>query len=199
MISEYLERYGSGRPGYGYPKAEHMKRLDIAYLERRGYLRGGPYRYSWSWGDEPMGSITMLRLPTGLKLMYRTRSGDDEWKDIDELVPFLWTPMKFGGERRWFQCLSCGRRCRILYGGGRFRCRRCRHVRCSSQSETRSDRATRAMFKIVKRLDPQEECNDLPWKPKGMHWRTYNRLVERYDRYDGQWGLEAMRRFGIKL
>ena len=25
-----------------------------------------------------------------------------------------------------------------------------------------ADRATRAMFKIVKRLDPEEECNDLP-------------------------------------
>ena len=65
--------YGSGRPAR-YPKSEQMKRLDIAHLERRGYLRGGPYRYSWSWGDQPMGSITMLRLPTGLKLMYRTTS-----------------------------------------------------------------------------------------------------------------------------
>ena len=51
--------YGSGRPAR-YPKSEQMKRLDIAHLERRGYLRGGPYRYSWSWGDQPMGSITML-------------------------------------------------------------------------------------------------------------------------------------------
>ncbi len=55
------------------------------------------------------------------------------------------------------------------------------------------------MFKIVKRLDPKEHCNDLPGKPEGMHWRTYNRLVERYDRYDAQWALEAMRRFGISL
>ena len=41
--------YGSGRPAR-YPKSEQMKRLDIAHLERRGYLRGGPYRYTWSWG-----------------------------------------------------------------------------------------------------------------------------------------------------
>jgi hypothetical protein len=32
-----------------------------------------------------------------------------------------------------------------------------------------------------------------------MHWRTYNRLVERYEHYDAQWGIEAMRCFGIKL
>jgi hypothetical protein len=78
--SDKMGGYGSSRPGFGYPKAEHMKRLDIAHLKRRGYLRGGPYRYSWTWGDEPMGSITMLRLPTGLKLMYRTQRSDGEWQ-----------------------------------------------------------------------------------------------------------------------
>ena len=192
--------YGSGRPAR-YPKSEQMLRLDISQLERRGYLRGGLYRYSWSWGrdGEDAGSIGLLALATGLKLIYRTRSGDGEWQDVDEVVPFVWTPLKFGGQRRWFQCLRCGRRCRILYGGGRFRCRRCRRVRYASQSETKADRATRAMFKIVKRLDPEEECNDLPFKPKGMHWSTYNRLADRYEYYDTQWALAAMRRFGIKL
>ena len=85
------------------------------------------------------------------------------------------------------------------WGGDRFRCRRCYGLSYSSQAETRADRATRAMFKIVRRLDPEENCNDLPWKPKGMHWRTYHRLAERYERYDVRWGLEAMRRFGLKL
>ncbi len=191
--------FGSGRPGYGYPKAEQMKRLDIVHLERRGYLRGGPYRYSWTWGDEPVGSIAMLAVPTGLKLMYRTRMGDDEWQDVDELVPFIWTPMRFGGQRRWFQCLRCGRKCRVLFKARRFRCRRCFRVRYTCQSESKADRATRAMFKIVKRLDPQEQSNDLPEKPKGMHWRTYNRLVDRYEHYDGQWAMAVMRRFRIRL
>ena len=80
--------------------------------------------------------------------------------------------------------------------GSRFRCRRCYRLSYSSQAETRADRATRAMFKIVRRLDPEEDCNDLPPKPKGMHWRTYERLAERYEAYDNRWSLEAMRRFG---
>jgi hypothetical protein len=42
-------------------------------------------------------------------------------------------------------------------------------------------------------------CNDLPFKPKGMHWSTHNPLVDRYEHYDTQWALAAMRRFGIKF
>src|SRR5262249_53742679 len=44
-----------------------------------------------------------------------------------------------------------------------------------------------------------DPCNDLPEKPKGMHQRTYDRLVERYEAYDEQWGLEIMRRFGRRI
>jgi hypothetical protein len=129
----------------------------------------------------------------------RRFNGRGEWHDVDELVPTVWTPTQFGGRRQWFICLKCGRRCRVLYGGRRFRCRCCHRLSYSSQAETRADRATRAMFKIVRRLDPEEDCNDLPPKPKGMHWRTFNRLVDRYEKYDQQWSLEAMRRFGMWL
>jgi len=38
------------------------------------------------------------------------------------------------------------------------------------------------MLKIVRRLDPDnpDPCNALPEKPKGMHWRSYDRLVKCY-------------------
>ena len=54
------------------------------------------------------------------------------------------------------------------------------------------------MFKIVRRLDPEQDINELPPKPKGT-WRTYARLAERYEAYDNRWSLEAMRRFGMWL
>jgi hypothetical protein len=66
-------------------------------------------------------------------------------------------------------------------------CRACHRLRNQSQSETRRDRATRGMFKIVQRLDPTRQLNEMPAKPRGMHWRTYERLEERYDWYDRQW------------
>src|SRR5262245_41603299 len=55
--------------------------------------------------------------------------------------------------------------------------------------ETKADRATRAMLKIVRRLNPDDPdpCNDLPKKPPRMHWTTYDRLVERYEGHSEKW------------
>jgi len=36
------------------------------------------------------------------------------------------------------------------------------------------------MGKIAKRIDCEADGIDLPDKPPGMHWRTYDRLVERH-------------------
>ena len=87
-------------------------------------------------------------LPDGVRLFYRTRRDDDEWHDVDEIIPTVWTPTRFGGRRQWICYPKCGRRCRILYGGSRFRCRRYR-LSYSSQAETRADRARRAIFGYV--------------------------------------------------
>jgi hypothetical protein len=108
------------------------------------------------------------------------------------------------GRRQWFGCLGCRQRCRILYGGdhhgrARFRCRHCHRLRYSSQAETKADRATRGMLRIAKLLDPEQDYNELPPKPKHMRWRSYNRLAERYARYDAQWAAEALRRLGTKV
>jgi hypothetical protein len=56
----------------------------------------------------------------GLQLIYSAGG-----ESIAELVPFAYTATAFGGQRKWFQCLSCRRRCRVLYGGKYFRCRKC--------------------------------------------------------------------------
>jgi hypothetical protein len=49
------------------------------------------------------------------------------------------------------------------------------------------DRAHRAQAKIKSRLIGQLNPEDweLPPKPKWMRWRTYNRMVDRFDICDG--------------
>ena len=116
--------FGSGRRG-GRPKTEQMKRLDLVSLRRKGYLSGFPMCIGWSCGDTPTGNIGLQALTDGLRLFYSTRTHDGEWQAVNEVVPFVWMPMQFGGRRQWFRCPKCARTCRILYGGSRFRCRRC--------------------------------------------------------------------------
>ena len=73
-------------------------------------------------------------------------------------------------------------------GANRFCSRqaRARRVAYASQSFDPDNRAHRGLAKIKSRLiadlDPDEW--DLPPKPKGMRWSTYNRYVERYDAYE---------------
>lgn len=183
---------GSGRRGSGCRKTEQMLRLDITQLQHLGILRGGPMHVRWLSGEEDLkANITVMPVPAGVRFLYRTRVGDGEWQMIDELIPMVSTNTQFGGRRLWFECPNCGRPSRILYGGNRFRCRHCHRLRYSSQAETKADRATRAMLKIVKRLDPAPRHNDLPGKPRHMRWRTYDRLIERYAYYHEQWAQEV--------
>ena len=47
------------------------------------------------------------------------------------------------------------------------------------------------MFKIVRRLEPMATVNDLPPKPRGMHWSTFERLADRSANQDSRWAVEA--------
>ena len=49
------------------------------------------------------------------------------------------------------------------------------------------------MSKIVQRLGA-DGSDDLPPKPKGMHWSRYDRLADRYERQSNIWTVATMRR-----
>jgi len=118
-------------------------------------------------------------------------------------VPYVWTPTRFGGRRQWFKCLSCGKGCRILYGGVRFRCRRCHGLRYQSQYEQPGlggvDQADKIRRRLGDKVGSAFERDEFPPKPKGMHWKTYRRLERRYDELQFRWTMAAMARFGIRL
>ena len=96
---------------------------------------------------------------------------------MKQTVHFDETPVHFGGMRRWFMCPRCNRRFRVLYGGERFYCRKCYRLQYQSQSEDACDRQLSRARKIRRRLGGMEGVEDpFPPKPKGMHWKTYNRL-----------------------
>ena len=157
------------------PKVEHMRRIDLAQVQR-------------------INKTHRPGVHEALRISYQRRDG----VQVKVLASLTETATPFGGWRLWFRCPSCGRRCRVLYAGSVVKCRLCYRLRYSSQSETRSDRANRGMHKIERRLG-SEPCGDLPPKPKGMHWRTYERLAERHEAYSNQWAFTVARRFGFAL
>src|SRR5262249_21797030 len=137
----------------------------------------------------------------GLRLLYRTKDGNGAPVEVNELAPFAYTPTRLGGQRQWFRCLKCYRRCRKIYGGRYFRCRLCYRLRYASQSEDKAQRAMRRADKVAKRLHDMwggmtVEEYEFPPKPPRMRWATYQRLEEQYDRLQDRWGVAIMARFG---
>ena len=70
----------------------------------------------------------------------------------------------------------------ILYIGKTPACRRCYGLAYRSERETLDKRATRQADKLRDRLgwEPGILNGNGP-KPKGMHWRTFERLQARHD------------------
>jgi hypothetical protein len=123
---------------------ENYLGLDLAWLRRRKMLTPG--RISsvvWSVGD-----IMIVPLEDALPLVYRTRSWGEAWQHQEQVVLFTTTATAFGGRRRWFACPQCARPCRVLFGNGRFLCRRCWDIGYSSHRESRWSRTINRMHKL---------------------------------------------------
>ena len=110
----------------------------------------------------------------GRAVAYRHKPHQANWVAVNEFIPMIETPTQFGGRRRWFQCLRCSRRCRVLHGGAYFRCRRCNGLRYDTQYEPAFARAATRALTIRERLGGRSGIYDpFPEKPKGMQWKTY--------------------------
>ena len=188
---------GSGRPsgyGYGVHKCHEYHSIDLAWLRRKKLFNVGHLStLTWSRAGRETGSIRINCHADGVRLIYRQRRDTDNWQDVNEFVPFLETDTQFGGQRQWFRCLSCGGRCRILYGGAHFRCRRCYKLKYESQYEVTYARACSQAHNLRKRLGHVGSLDDpFPAKPKGMHWKTYQQLERRDEQLQNRWAVGVM-------
>jgi hypothetical protein len=186
---------GSGRhSGLSADKCHEYHSVDLAWRRRKGCLRPGySGNLTWSRCGAQTGNISYRVETAGIRLIYRTRPHGGEWQDVNELIPFVGTSTNFGGSRQWFLCPSCRKRCRILYGGSRFRCRRCYRLKYESQYEPAYGRAATRAHKLRERLGYSGALDDpFPPKPKGMHWKTYRRLETVEAQCREQWALDVM-------
>lgn len=188
---------GSGRSasfGLMVDKCSEYHSIDLAWLRREKLLRvGHGSTLTWSRGGQQLGSVRIHCLADSVRLTYRQRPPGGDWREIKEIVPLVETLTRFGGRRQWFQCLLCRHRCRVLYGGAFFRCRRCHRLKYESQYEPAWGRSASRALKIRARLGNHDGIDDpFPSKPRGMHWSTYRKLEQEYDSLINGWAVGVM-------
>ena len=157
--------------------------LDVRKINRTGRLTpGSACSWDWSRGGNIIASVNMKAGIDSVSLSYRQRAHGGEWKDLSYRVRLAYTPCHMGGQRVWWQCpgAGCNRRVAVLYGGsGIFACRHCYRLAYRSQ---RSNNAYAPADKLRARLGWVAGVAHPPGdKPKGMHWKTYTRLLNEYD------------------
>ena len=168
--------YGSGRRSDN-PKIEDCNSLDANQLNRGGCLKNGwSGTTTWSRNGVKISSIGMRATADYLHLGYSSK----QYGSVIQPIPIERLPCRFGGSRAYFRC-KCSKRVVKLYSAGKhFRCRHCYRLPYSSKNESHWDRALRQRNKQRRRLSRNIGLEAyMAQKPKGMWWRTYQRLQER--------------------
>lgn len=201
--------YGSGSWWRNTKKAttDNYLRLSISYLLKKGFITpnhhsAGTLRWSWLRTGEVAGSIgytaDMQSSSATLTLQYTHGSGEE--KEALKYDVALTTTPHYGGVRWWFICpvSGCGKRVAMLYGGRFFACRSCHGLTYRSQQESVPFRLLSQSQNIHYALggDGCEAGDCPPRKPKGMHWKTYNRKVAKMKRYYYAANASMMQRLG---
>lgn len=191
--------FNSGRRG-GKKTTNDMRPLDVRRLKREGLLAPGhSFRWNWTHGNETVSSIN-LRVDVGsVQLNYRQHWRGDEWRTYSNTLLIDWTPCNYGGQRAWWRCPipGCGKRVAVLYSGkGVYACRHCHGLAYRSQRETTAQLATRRANKVRDCLGWDRGILNMPGgRPKGMHRKTYLRLIAEHTKQI----TTAMSEFGRKL
>jgi hypothetical protein len=178
---------GSGRRNQGgKDTTKDYLALDARWLQRNGLLAvGKSTSLNWSIAGSSIGSF-QVRAESDSVVLRLDSQTDSQRIQLDRSSCHL------GGKRVWFLCPSqgCGRRVALLYMGssGHFACRQCQALAYASQRETGYVRALGKMERLRDKLDwgPGIISCDRS-RPKGMHRRTYVRLVAEHDGLVGQY------------
>ena len=175
---------GSGRrTSYsGKPETDDSMPLDIRKISRKGLLLpGNSFGWQWTVSDRQVAGISIrVDFDQGMVLSYRMKSTDEV---IEQRVQTQTSPCHLGGQRYWFTCPRCSKRVAMLYlPGWYFACRQCGGLGFPTQKEGVGDRASTRADKIRKHLGWEAGIlNGDGGKPKGIHWKSYQRLKAHHD------------------
>ena len=158
--------------------------VSVRMLKFADLARGGEGHGTLNENGRAIASVSIDRH------MFRIRytcTGDGVQRDIDQSVRLTWTPCHYGGERVWFQCPECGRRCGVLYLSWRVACRHCFDMVYPCQG----DRDRRG-WSLYHRWHMDR-------RPRGMHWVTYEKRNLKAERRCLAILLPLVQKWGMKI
>lgn len=178
--------YSSGRRG-GRSTTDDMRPLDVRRLKREGLLvPGRSFDWTWTLKGDTVAKINIRVDIDSVYLSYQQSWCGEPWRAFGNRLAIDWTECNFGGRRAWWRCPSagCGRRVAVIYSGrGHYACRHCFGLAYCSQRETQTDLDARRANKVRDRLGWDRGILNLPGgRPKGMHWKTFMRLLAEHTR-----------------
>lgn len=174
--------FGSGRRRRLKRDLTSYRHLDIGSFVRADMLRPAGWRpLRWLGEQEPL--FTFCAEPDRVRIVPALPVGGRK-RGEQQTIMLSRAPCRFGGMRPYFVCsgtAACGRRTTRLYvSGDRLLCRHCLGDNYRSQHMDAEGRARSALEKVRRRLgDDPLRPRIVPARPKGMHSRTYLRLLLR--------------------
>jgi len=166
---------------------EHQFQIDLRWLKQKKYLQPGESG-EINWQDSSPVYFTIMQTKITLEYNSWLFGFDRGGVRLNQTIQLDFTSCHFGGNRTWFLCPDCGKRCLVLYGLNRiFLCRKCQDLAYSCQSEDKYNRTFRKIEKLLNSLGITLKNNADYYslhKPKGMWQVTFDRKVEECKRYE---------------
>jgi ribosomal protein L37AE/L43A len=183
--------YGSGQ-WYRWnskPTEDNFHILSISRLVEQGAVKNNIHRTGkWQWliDNAPVSNIDYeVNTRDGNRFFRAVYCTVETDKHYDFKIPLCTTNPHYGGVRWWFNCPNCSKRVGKLYNSGIYACRTCVGMAYESQ---RLDEAYRKLYKahaIYRELKGISGLYGIdPLKPKGMHWKTYQKKLNQMRQLD---------------
>ena len=183
-------------------RLEDGLKLDLNKLLRDGFGKTGQRRWrSIQWSYVRSGEVIASgSLEMDLREDEDARAGLRLGK-LDQFIRLVREPRRFGGGQWYFVCPTTGRLASVLWlppGASRFSSRQTwqRRVAYGSQFQAPHDRALTRAQDIRVRLGGRAYASLIdgltPPKPKGMRWRTYDKLIAKSEAYEMTYNIHLV-------
>ena len=193
--------FGSGRWSTGLTKEttdDHFD-IDIRWMNKQGLLESGKQgSLTYKRVGRKTGSVSFRVEPDRIILSYKHLTRYRKWEEVTQAIQFIQTPCHFGGYRKWLRCPNCFRRVAIIYGAGKyFLCRHCYDL-------TYTTGKGKAYYRLLEKADHIRErlgkdSGAILQRPKGMHRKTYYRLLDELEAIESRAKSTVMSRYGADL